>query len=64
MDASVILAEPKSDVYAECVRAIMADLISAIDDPAYAMRVTIDDAIEAVRTAQKATEFAHPSEHT
>lgn len=53
------LTEPKLDVYADNIRALMGDLIRAIDDPGHVMRVTLDDAVEAVRTAQRATEFAH-----
>ncbi|MCE5321838.1 Gfo/Idh/MocA family oxidoreductase [bacterium] len=56
----VELDEEKLDVYAENLRSIMADLILKIDDPAHNMRVTIDDALEAVRIAEKATRFAHP----
>lgn len=56
----VELDEGKLDVYAENLRTIMADLVKAIDDPAHKMRVTIDDALEAVRVAEKATDFAHP----
>ena len=60
VDGEVALEEPKLDVYAQCLRHIMADLVAAIDNPAHKMRVTIDDAIEAVRVAEKATNFAHP----
>lgn len=58
--AKVRLIQPKLEVYAENLRAIMADLIDASEDRTYAMRVTIDDALEAVRTAESATLFAHP----
>ncbi len=60
IDAVVTLSDSKLDVYAEGLRLIMADLIQAIDDPTHVMRVTLDDAIEAVRTAERATRFAHP----
>jgi predicted dehydrogenase len=56
----VELDEEKLAVYADNLRSIMADLIQAIDDPEHTMRVTIDDALEAVRVAEKATKFAHP----
>lgn len=49
------LDEPKLEVYAENLRSIMADLVQAIDDPAHRLRVTLDDAIEAVRVAEMAT---------
>jgi len=60
VDAIVTLEDSKLDVYASNLRSIMADMIAVIDDPSHAMRVTLDDAIEAVRTAEKATRFAHP----
>lgn len=58
--AAVKLDKPKMQVYAENLRSIMADLISTIDQPGHIMRVTLDDAIEAVKTAELATNFAHP----
>ena len=60
IDATMKLEEPKPQVYADNLRSIMADLIEAIDNPSHAMRVTIDDAIEAVRIAEMATRCAHP----
>ena len=60
VDAVVTLEDSKLDVYASNLRSIMADLIKAIDDPSHVMRVTLDDAIESVRTAERATRFAHP----
>ena len=60
VDAVVTLEDSKLDVYASNLRSIMADLIEAIDDPSHVMRVTLDDAIESVRTAERATRFAHP----
>jgi predicted dehydrogenase len=49
------LDEPKLEVYAENLRGIMGDLIQAIDDPSHKLRVTLDDAIEAVRVGEMAT---------
>lgn len=60
INAVIKLDKPKSDVYSDLLRALMADMILAIDDPGHAMRVTLSDGIEAVRIAQEATEFAHP----
>ncbi|MCE5199608.1 MAG: Gfo/Idh/MocA family oxidoreductase [Armatimonadota bacterium] len=57
----VEMEEPKLDVYAECARDIMSDLVKAIDNPSYDMLVTIDDAVESVRTAEMATRAAHPN---
>ena len=59
--ASVKLEESKFNVYAQSLRLIMDDLIKAVDNPSHKMRVTIDDAIEAVVTAEKATKVAHPA---
>jgi len=53
--ATIKLDEPKLEVYAENLRGIMADLIAAIDDPSHKLRVTIGDAVEAVRVAEMAT---------
>ena len=58
--AQVALQKPKLEVYADSLRAIMADLIRAIDDRSHRMRVTLDDAIESVRLAEQATRAAHP----
>lgn len=55
INATIKLNELKLDVYAENLRAIMADLIAAIDNPSHKLRVTLDDAIEAVRVAEMAT---------
>jgi predicted dehydrogenase len=60
LDTSIALSDSKLDVYAANLRAIMADLIQAIDEPSHVMRVTLEDALEAVRVAEEATRFAHP----
>lgn len=60
INARIALDRPKLDVYADNIRAIMADMIAAIDNPSHKMRVTMDDAIESVRVAERATIFAHP----
>jgi predicted dehydrogenase len=61
VNAVIKLDKPKSEVYSDLLRDIMTDLIRAIDEPGHVMRVTLDDGIEAVRIAQRATEFAHPA---
>ena len=55
INATIALAEPKLEIYADNLRGIMSDLIAAIDNPAHNLRVTLDDAIEAVRVAEMAT---------
>ncbi len=61
LDTAITLPDSKLDVYAANLRAIMADLIRAIDEPSHVMRVTMDDALEAVRIAEEATRFIHPA---
>lgn len=55
LHTTIKLEDPKLEVYAENLRGIMGDLIQAIDDPSHKLRVTLDDAIEAVRVAEMAT---------
>lgn len=60
INAHIALDQPKLEVYADNLRSIMNDLIQAINDPSHKLRVTLDDAIEAVKVAEMATKFAHP----
>lgn len=53
---------PKMDVYSENLRSIVNDFVRAIDEPEHWMKVTLDDGIEAVRTAEMATKAIHPEE--
>jgi predicted dehydrogenase len=62
IQARVELSRPKIEVYSENLRAIMDDMVHAIDDPKHKMRVTLDDGIESVRVAEMATRFIHPEE--
>ena len=55
VNTGIKLEDSKLEVYAQNLRGIMGDLIQAIDDPSHKMRVTLDDAIEAVRVAEMAT---------
>lgn len=55
LNTNITLDQPKLDVYASNLRSIMADLIQSIDDPSHQLRVTLDDAIEAVRVGEMAT---------
>lgn len=61
-NARLEITRSKMDVYSDNLRSIMSDLIMAIDDRSHVLRVTLDDAIEAVRTAERATKFSHPDE--
>lgn len=58
LNTVIEMEEEKMQVYAEGVQLVMADLIAAIDDPTHKMRITIDDAIEAVRVAEMCTKAA------
>jgi len=58
LNTVVEMGDEKLDVYAQGIRAVMADFIEAIDNPKHKMRITIDAAIEAVRTAEMATKAA------
>jgi predicted dehydrogenase len=58
-EATLVLDKPKLDIYADGVRAVMADLIQAIEDPNHRMTVTLEDGAAAVRTAARATRAAH-----
>lgn len=58
LNTVVEIDTPKLEVYAEGVQLVMADMIQAIDDPKHQMRITIDDAIEAVRIAEMSTKAA------
>lgn len=55
LHTTIRLDEPKLEVYAENLRGIMGDLVRGIDDPNHKLRVTLDDAIEAVRVGEMAT---------
>ncbi|MDO8588052.1 MAG: Gfo/Idh/MocA family oxidoreductase [Armatimonadota bacterium] len=48
----------KQAEYAACARGLMADMIRSIENPNHAMRVTMEDGLESVRTAQAAAESA------
>ncbi len=45
----------KAEVYAGCLRALMEDFLCYIEDPAYVMRVTLEDGLASLRVALGAT---------
>lgn len=49
------LPKPKLEVYAECLRDIMRDLVKAAKDPSHQLLVTARDGITAVKLAEMAT---------
>lgn len=53
------IGKPKLEVYGDCLRAIMLDMIEAIKDPDHEMRVIAEDGVIAVGVAEDATEAAH-----
>jgi predicted dehydrogenase len=50
--------QPKMEVYGECVRSILRDMICKIDNPEHILRVRPEDGIEAVSIAEQATRSA------
>jgi predicted dehydrogenase len=50
------MAQDKGTVYGRCVQAILSDLIENVKNPEHKMAVTLDDAVEALRTALLATD--------
>lgn len=62
INGTAALKNPKMAEYSENLRSIMEDMVKAIDDPTHKLKVTIDDAIEAVRVAEMATNFIHADE--
>lgn len=58
--ASMAIDRPKIEVYADSARAVMSDLIRALDDPSHKMLITLRDGAAAVRTAERAIKAAHP----
>ncbi len=55
------LPQPKSEVYAACLRDIMREVVYATADPDFALRVTAEDGIRAVEVAEKAAAAAQLS---
>ena len=48
----------KSDVYADCLRALMRDFVHAVRDPAHRLRVTLRDGISSLEVAAAASRSA------
>lgn len=51
VEATFALREDKGTVYANCLRAMMKDLVQAIRDPVHRMRVTLEDGIASLEVA-------------
>ncbi len=51
VEATYTLSEDKSTVYANCLRAMMDDLVRAIHDPAHRTRVTLEDGVASLEVA-------------
>lgn len=49
---------PKGFVYSECVRAVLSDLIKAIENPTHKLRATLEDGLVSLDIALKATKSA------
>jgi len=52
------IGRSKADVYAECVGAVLQDLIEAIENPAHSQRITLEDGLRSLEIAVRATGFA------
>jgi len=52
------LPAPKLDVYGDCARSIVRDMVAAIRDPGHRLRVTAEDGAEAVAVAERAARAA------
>ena len=53
-----VLPKPKLDVYGDCLRSILQDMVFAIRNPKHQLRVTASDGIQAVAVAEQATAAA------
>ncbi|OHB53433.1 MAG: hypothetical protein A2Y07_00025 [Planctomycetes bacterium GWF2_50_10] len=48
------LEQPKSQIYCDCVRAVLEDLIKAIEDPSHKVSASLKDGLKSLDIAQKA----------
>ncbi len=55
VSATFKISQSKGDVYGKCVQSTLTDLIEKIENPDHKMVVTIEDGIEALRVALRAT---------
>ncbi|HEX7071244.1 MAG TPA: Gfo/Idh/MocA family oxidoreductase [Rhodothermales bacterium] len=55
VEAQFALPDDKSTVYANCLRSLMSDVVSAIHDPDHALRVTLDHGLASLDVALRAT---------
>jgi len=53
------ITKPKVEVYGDLVRAMMLDVVAAVNDPKHELRVNLEDGITAVAVAEQATKAAH-----
>ncbi len=52
------LSMTKAEAYSECLRAILNDIVLAIENPGHALRVSLNDGLSSLKIAVKATESA------
>lgn len=56
VEARFGLIEHKQKIYADCVRAMMSDLIKKIENPQHKLRVTLEDGLSSLEIACKASQ--------
>ncbi len=58
VEAEFDIGLSKKEVYADCVRNIMKDIIAKIENPKHKLKVTVDDGFESLRIAELAEKSA------
>lgn len=58
LQAEFDVGKPKSEVFADCVRGIVSDIISRIEDPRHKTRLTIQDGYKSLEIAELAARSA------
>ncbi len=56
------IEKSKQEVYSDCVRAMLSDLICKVENPKHHMRVELEDGLSSLEIAQRATEYGRSAE--
>ena len=62
IDGRFNIEKDKQEVYSDCVRAMLLDLICKVDNPRHHMRVELEDGLASLEIAQLATEFGRSTD--
>jgi hypothetical protein len=62
IEGGFAMSTPKPEVYTACLQGLMSDFVAAIRDPSHRMRVTLEDGLESLDIALRATEHAQQQE--